>query len=331
VSLAAETESSGSTLDLDELESRLLWIFGSPRSGSTWMLEQLCDPLVLTDREGCGFSLGHGERSCEPAVLPVNEFLISMHLAPPGQLAADAAPPVKPVNECFAEESGYLFAREFEQVWRPAVRRFVLARLAAVEAAAGDGGMVEAGNPVVAIKEVTGSHAADLVMSLFPRSRLLFLVRDGRDVLDSRLDAVSTGGWMTRRGGRRGVRSEEERDSFMRRALGEWVKGIDATRRAYDAMPAAARRMIRYEDLIADPAGTLTATFEWLGVPRSDERIADIVAGHAFAAAAERERGPGRRRRAARPGLWRENLSEAELVVVDELIGERLEGLGYQP
>ena len=48
------------------------------------------------------------------------------------------------------------------------------------------------------IKEVNGSHGADLVMSLFPRSKMIFLVRDGRDVLDSLLDANKEGGWMTK-------------------------------------------------------------------------------------------------------------------------------------
>ena len=62
------------------------------------------------------------------------------------------------------------------------------------------------------IKEVDGSHAADVVMSLFPRSRMLFLVRDGRDVIDSLLDANSPVGWLTRLGwGRGAFESDQER------------------------------------------------------------------------------------------------------------------------
>src|SRR5579885_3084716 len=67
-------------------ESRLVWIFGSPRSGSTWLLNMLVHPLApagrsaeseLVTRQG---GLGG---SVEPEAIPVNEPYIPQHLTPP--------------------------------------------------------------------------------------------------------------------------------------------------------------------------------------------------------------------------------------------------------
>ena len=45
-----------------------------------------------------------------------------------------------------------------------------------------------------------GSHAADTIMDLFPESCLIFLLRDGRDVVDSWLDGYRDGSWATEEG-----------------------------------------------------------------------------------------------------------------------------------
>ena len=52
---------------------------------------------------------------------------------------------------------------------------------------------------MVVVKE-PGSHAADTIMDLFPDSTLIFLLRDGRDVVDSWLDAYRDGSWATDEG-----------------------------------------------------------------------------------------------------------------------------------
>jgi hypothetical protein len=38
--------------DDEALESKLVWIFGSPRTGSTWPLEMVCRPLKVGWRTG---------------------------------------------------------------------------------------------------------------------------------------------------------------------------------------------------------------------------------------------------------------------------------------
>jgi hypothetical protein len=110
----------------------------------------------------------------------------------------------------------------------------------------------------------------------------------------------------------------------------EWACAIDATTSAYQAHARPLRRMVRYEDLIRDTAGSIGSLFKWLGLPREPERVERLVAAHSFTALPEERRGASKKRRAARPGLWRENLSDAEKSAADEIMGSRLAELGYE-
>jgi hypothetical protein len=184
-------------------------------------------------------------------------------------------------------------------------------------------------SPTMFIKEVNGSHAADLVMSLFPESRMVFLIRDGRDVVDSRMHAVREGGWLARQVDAQ-FKSDEERLQWVRKAMLEWACAVDATTAAYQAHASRLRRMVRYEDLIADPTAGVGSLFKWLGLPREPERVARLVAAHSFNALPAERRGALSRQRAARPGLWRENLTQAEKAAAAEIMGSRLVELGYE-
>ena len=130
------TPDAGLSFDPDAFESRLFWIFGSTRSGSTWLLRLLCHPLELEPEEGLGFSFPGPAGDSPPLdVLPVNEFLLGHHLAP-----QSGAPMEWPdgrllpatVNSFWSSSPNYVLARDFEDAWRPELRRFALVRLHAV-------------------------------------------------------------------------------------------------------------------------------------------------------------------------------------------------------
>ena len=148
--------------ELDALESKLVWIFGSPRSGSSWMLRLL---------------MGH------PDVAPVNESYVGAHLVPVGG-EVEAGEYYEHGER--AGDASYFFARDYMPVLRPLLHELVLRGF--------DNQLRHMGfDPVprwVVIKEPNGSHAADTIVSLLPRSRMLFLLRDGRDVVDSLVDAM---------------------------------------------------------------------------------------------------------------------------------------------
>lgn len=321
----------GLRFDDAELESRLVWILGSPRTGSTWLLEQLCHPARIDHSGSLGLSVPPGGAAPIDA-LPINEFLVSRHIAPalgePVEREGSLVPAT--LNNYLGHKSSYLFARDYAEVWRPQLRRLVLVRLQGTLDRARQRGLPVGRAPLLIIKEVNGSHAADVVMSLFPRSRLLFLARDGRDVVDSMRDAVGGDAWLgSQQHAESRFANPAERLAWVRRASLDWTCDVAATSRAYDAHTPSLRRIVRYEDLLADTAGALRGIFGWLGLPREDGQIAETVAAHDFAEIPADMRGPGRKWRAATPGLWRENLSPEEQLATAEIMGPRLAELGY--
>jgi Sulfotransferase domain len=317
-----------------ELESKLVWIWGSPRTGSTWLLEMLCHPLKVDPKSDVGFRWREGWEG-EASALPVNEFLITSHIVPGNGVAQfeDGIVLPKTLNSFSGSFSSYAFSTAYEDVWRPEVRRLTLVRIQAVIERARQAGLkLEADSPLMVIKEVNGSHGADIVMSLFPRSKMIFLVRDGRDVLDSLLDANKAGGWLTKRGGGKGAyATEEERHQFVRENCLNWAGRMTICTRAYEAHDPALRRKIRYEDLLADTDSHLADLARWLELPGGPKRIQNIAKAHSFEAVPEKRKGPGKVRRSATPGSWREGLSPEDRQVAQEIMGDRLAELGYEP
>lgn len=315
--------------DEDALESRLVWIFGSTRSGSTWLLRLLCHPLTLEPEDGLGFRLPAGARDGAPLnVLPVNEFLLGHHLAPRTGAPikqSDGRYIPRTVNHFWASDANYAMSSEFQDVWRSELRSFVLARLEAmVKRTAGR--FPVADDPTVVIKDVGTSHAADIVTSLVPDSRFLFMVRDGRDVIDSLVHAAQPGSWFAR-ATKPLISSDQDRLSFVREKAIEWACWTDSCLRAWDAHRPELRRMVRYEELLDDPVGELGSLFRWMGLERDTPALEAAV--HANVFGTNEPTGPAEFARAATPGLWRKNLSAEEQQLAEEIMGDRLADLGY--
>jgi hypothetical protein len=317
------------SFDDDAFESHLVWMFGSTRTGSTWLLRMLCHPLTLERKGELGFGLPESAQGA-PAidVIPVNEFLLGHHLAPRrGEpiMRDDGQYEPRTVNSFWSPHPGYALSQAFEDAWKPELRRFVLARLHAVlERAAAQ--LPVGDDPAIVIKDVGASHAADQVMSLMARSRLVFMVRDGRDVIDSLIHAAQPGGWFARIT-KPLISSEEDRVEFVRQRAIDWACWVDSCRRAWTAHPPELRRMVRYEELLSDPVGTLSSLRAWIGAGDEPAAIERAVRANAFGAS--QPTGPGEVVRAASPGLWRQNLSTEEQRVAQEIMGGRLADLGY--
>jgi hypothetical protein len=317
--------------DDEELESKLVWIFGSPRTGSTWLLEMLCHPLKVDSRSEIGFRW-RDEWTGEAAALPVDEFRIASHLVASSGAVTLENGVVGPdsINFFFRSFSSYAFSAAYEDVWRPEARRFMLIRLYAVIERAREAGLkLPADLPALLVKEVNSSHGADLVMSLLPRSKMIFLVRDGRDVLDSLLDGNRPGGWLLT-GVAGGFNSDDERHEFVRENSRSWVARTNVCMRAYENHSPDLRRRVRYEDLIADTEGCLSDLAGWLGISNGPRRITNVVEAHSFAAVPEKRKGQGKIIRSATPGGWRQGLDPEEQEIAREIMGDSLAELGYE-
>ena len=99
---------------------------------------------------------------------------------------------------------------------------------------------------------------------------------------------------------------------------------------AYANHPEDLRWTVRYEDLRSDTLDALRPLAAWLGLQADEGALRDAVETNAFEAIPGRMRGSGTPRRAATPGLWRENLTAAEQEAMEEIIGPKLRELGYE-
>jgi hypothetical protein len=265
-----------------------------------------------------------------PNVVPVDETYLVQHLAPlrpmPDPLPEQPAPDEFVINGARRGDPSYFFSDDYADVWRPELRRLVLARLHAQASRVATAHTLS--DPLVLIKEPNGSHGAELLMSLVPRARLVFLLRDGRDVIDSLLDARGGDGWVATPN--MDLDDPAERLAYVRRQARLWLNCTNAVQSAYAAHPEQARWMLRYEDLRTNTLETLRPLVGWLGLRRDDAALRASIEANAFEALPRRLRGPGTPRRAATPGLWRQNLTAAEREAVLAIIGPKLVELGYK-
>ncbi len=288
-----------------QIDPRIAWIFGSSRSGSTWLLR------MLSDLNG---------------VVPVDDPHLGHHLGVwrPISLAWAACedpPELATLIDVKAEEPGYFFADRYRDAWWDPLRLLIRARFEAQASECGNGRAPSDSHYVV--KE-PGSHVAPLLAELFPASKVIFLLRDGRDVVDSWLDAYSDGSWAIP-GGAFPV-AAEGRIALIRWLSSVWAYRSRAVRTAFESRSDADRILIRYEQLREDTTACLDAVCGVLGLDPGP--VPEVVARHRFERVSDR--GSGRAVRLATPGGWRGNLMPAERAAMHEAIGPALEEFGYR-
>jgi hypothetical protein len=294
--------------DSGSVESRVVWLFGSPRSGSTWLLRMATE---------------------HPSIVGMNEPTIGYHLSPflsnePGYRAEDLDLGTFTLRRVMEDDPERFFAAKYTDVWLPDLRRLLNDRLLAhLEREVGGTAPIDA---LLLVKEPNGSQSADVIMRAQPSARLLFLLRDGRDVVDSELASFAVGGWQEQSFAHmRGI-GEAERLDFVTRSAYQWLWRTEIVENAF-AEHRGPKHMLRYEDLLREPERRLGELFEWLGVPLEGLDVAAVVERLAF----ERlpHRGPDRQNRFATPGAWRDNLRPGERAAVEDVLGTKLRQLGY--
>jgi len=288
-------------------EDRLAWIFGSSRSGSTWLLR------MLSDLRG---------------VVPIDDPHLGHHLGvwrpiPLAWGACEEPPQLTTLLDLMADQPGYFFSERHRDSWWEPLRALIEARFAA-QAEDSGGAAANGAGPTYVVKE-PGSHAAPLLAELFPASKLIFLLRDGRDVVDSWMAAYQDGTWAIQKGAF--PVAPEGRIALIRWLSTVWAFRCRAVREAFDAHAPASRVLIRYEELRERPVEGVEKICKLLDINRP--RAPEVVARHSFERAPGEARGPKREMRSATPGAWRENLSAEEQEAMHEVLGETLEDFGY--
>ena len=327
----AATAAGRAELPFDDvaLESRLVWMMGSPRTGTTWLLRMLVHPWILADGDPTGIKRPMRAGGDLPAVVPLDETYLLHHMTPLKPMFVEPETVPDPaellLNSTRSEHPAYFFSEAFRDAWAPELRRLILVRLwSQVALAEREHGFSD---PLVLIKEPNGSHGAGPLMSALPRAKLLFVIRDGRDVVDSLIDARGAWGSASES---RNLAQAAERLSFVRGQCWNWLNWTTAVQRAYEAHPENLRFALRYEELRSEPERTLGPLLAWLGLDAGEEHLRDAVEANAFENLPKLMKGSGTPRRAASPGLWRQNTTPEEQAAMHEIMGPKLAELGYE-
>jgi hypothetical protein len=141
----------------------VVWVFGHPRSGTTWLGQLLTDGLNLRLWN-------------EPYLGQILGFANLLRDNEPGRF----------------DDPTFWMSHPQEENWRASLNAFFM------DVIARQGGSAR-GFAGLAIKEPNGTVVAPLIVKAMPQAKFVFMLRDPRDVIASLIDARKPGSWMGER------------------------------------------------------------------------------------------------------------------------------------
>jgi hypothetical protein len=262
----------------------IIWIFGSGRSGSTWLRSMMED-------------LDRHQAWEEPMV---------------GRLFGEFLNQAKQVD---LRRSDFIMANATRKGWIRSIRNFVLDCASYTFPRVGD-------SDYLVVKEPNGSMGAPLLMEALPESRMILLIRDPRDIVSSQLDAARQGGWMYERKEsdvwKQKALPDNDPDTFVRNRSRKYLQHAGNAKKAYEAHRGP-KVLVRYEDLRTNTLETMKRIYSTLGIPVDEGELARVVEKHSWEKIPEENKGDGKFYRKATPGGWREDLTPEQARIVEKV------------
>ena len=270
--------------------ANMIWIFGSGRSGSTWLRSVMGEMSTHRVWE-------------EPMV---------------GKLFGEFYAKAEAPN---LRRPDFVMGDATRKGWIRSIRNFVLDGARYAHPRLG-------GEEYLVIKEPNGSAGAPLLMEALPESRMILLIRDPRDVVASVLDAARKGGWLYERvneySAKERALADNKPDTFVKRRTDTYLQGVGNARRAYESHRGP-KVLIKYEELRADTLNTMKRIYSALGIAVDEDELARAVKRHSWESIPKEERGKGKFYRKAAPGGWREDLTPKQVKIVEKMTAPVLE------
>ena len=284
------TASANGAQDRRVRPENAVWIFGSGRSGSTWLRSMMSD-------------MDHHRVWEEPMV---GQLFGSFHKhAQEGQLSS----------------ANFIMGEPTRKGWIRSIRNFVLDGAMYANPRLGP-------DDYLVIKEPNGSTGAPLLMEALPESRMILLVRDPRDVTASVLDGARKGSWLYERKDKgqwkENALADTNPEAIIRRRAHMYMSQVGRAKQAFEAHEGP-KVLVRYEDLRADTLGTIKRIYSELGIPAEEKELVRVVEKHSWENIPEENKGEGKFYRKATPGGWREDLTPEQAGIVEKITAPLLE------
>ena len=216
------------------------------------------------------------------------------------------------------EPDNFILGSGFRDTWLSSIRSFILEG-----ATARYPEVAEKGGYLV-IKEPHGSIGAPLLMEALPESRMIFLVRDPRDVVASALHTTFVRNKGDRVRTERLEKAEERPEELVTNRAGTYLRDINHTKQAYEAHEGY-KVLVRYEDLKADTLEEMKRIYSALEIPVDEGELARAVKKNAIENIPEDKKGPGTVRRRGTYGGWKEDLTPEQVEIVESITAPLLE------
>lgn len=209
------------------------------------------------------------------------------------------------------------FARRHQQVWMDGLRDLFFRMVA--------DRYPQFGRHALFVKEVNTPELYPWIQSLFPGARLIHLVRDPFDTLDSYLALQKPGSWNPQFGNR----DDPLSDANVRRTADHIRSTMTLAQDVFERFPADSRLEVRYEQLLSNAAPLLLQCGQLVGVEVSEADAAAAVARHDFKNYDKTGDLEFRRRGVA--GGWQDspNFTRSVRRIADSVLGKLRARLGY--
>jgi len=276
------------------LEKNIVWVFGSARGGTTWLGSQLLSYQTYS--------------MFEPKIA---RFL--------GDLRQWIVKDGKKIDRQGAQKD-YIFSQQYKKTWIYHLRKLILNRIYS---------QFPDFSKKIILKEPLGTGGSDIMSECLPNSKIIIIVRDGRDIIDSKLDAIrdkNSWGVATERNI---IMTGEQKMLFIRNNSKHYVTLNEDLMSTHANHDKELQILVKYEDLRKNTIEELSKIYQFLGIDITRNKLEEIIEKFSFENIPKEQKGKGKFNRYATPGKWKENFNEEEQKLMNSIMEKTLTSLGY--